>query len=60
MMNYWTAIENSQAELQRDAAELTERFFAEHPAEFGRLIEEWFEDVQHAESPTLHRVLAST
>ena len=54
------AIENSQAELQRDAAELTERFFAERPSEFGRLIKEWFKDAQHAESVSIARELAST
>ena len=53
------AIENSQAELQRDAAELTERFFAERPSEFGRLIKKWFEDARHAESASIARELAS-
>jgi CHAD domain-containing protein len=53
-------IDGSQAELQRDTAELGERFFAERPREFGSLVDAWFEDWQHANSSSVAEALIAT
>jgi CHAD domain-containing protein len=53
-------IDSSQAELQRDTAELGERFFAERPREFGSLVDAWFEDWQHANSSSVAEALVAT
>jgi CHAD domain-containing protein len=53
-------IESSQAELQRDTAELAERFFAERPRKFGSLVDAWFEDWQHANSCSVAEALIAT
>ena len=53
-------IDGSQAELQRDTAELGERFFAERPREFASLVDAWFEDWQHANSSSVAEALIAT
>ena len=53
-------IESTQAELQRDAAELAERFFGERPSEFGSLLEEWFEEWPKAKSSSVAGALITT
>lgn len=53
------AIDSSQEELQRDTAELAERFFAQRPREFGSLISAWFEDWQHANSSSIAEALGA-
>ena len=50
-------IESSQAELERDGLEIAERFFAERPRDFARLIKEWFEDQEHANSTSVTEAL---
>jgi CHAD domain-containing protein len=46
-------IEISQGDLQRGAAELAERFFAERPRDFGARVASWLDDWATANSPSL-------
>lgn len=46
-------IEVSQCDLQRGAADLAERFFAERPRNFGHRIAAWLEDWAKTNSPSL-------
>jgi CHAD domain-containing protein len=52
-------IEASSSDLQRGAADLAERFFAERPRDFGRRISGWLEDWAEAESPSVAEELLS-
>jgi CHAD domain-containing protein len=52
-------IDSTQEELQRDTAELGERFFAERPREFGALVDGWFKDWQHANSSSVAEALSA-
>ena len=52
-------IDSTQEELQRDTAELGERFFADRPREFGALVDAWFEDWQHANSSSVAEALSA-
>lgn len=53
-------IDSTQEELQRDTAELGERFFAERPRDFGALVNGWFVDWQHANSSSVAQALIAT
>jgi CHAD domain-containing protein len=52
-------IEISQGDLQRGAAELAERFFAERPRDFGARVASWLDDWTAANSPSLAEALAT-
>jgi CHAD domain-containing protein len=52
-------IEVSQADLQRGAADLAERFYAERPRDFGDRIAAWLEDWEKAASPSLTEKLVT-
>jgi CHAD domain-containing protein len=52
-------IEVSQGDLQRDAAELAERFFAERPRDFGSRVALWLEDWATASSESLAEELVT-
>ncbi len=52
-------IEVSQGDLQRGAAELAERFFAERPRNFGSRVASWLEDWTTKKSPSLAEELAT-
>ncbi len=46
-------IEVSQCDLQRGAADLAERFFAERPRDFGARVADWLQDWEKTPSPSL-------
>jgi CHAD domain-containing protein len=46
-------IEVSQGDLQRDAAELAEHFFAERPRDFGARVASWLKDWEKETAPSL-------
>ena len=50
-------IEVSQADLQRGAAELAERFFAERPRDFGDRIASWLKDWENNAAPSIPQEL---
>ena len=52
-------IEISQGDLQRGAAELAERFFAERPRDFGARVASWLDDWATANSPSLAEALVT-
>jgi CHAD domain-containing protein len=52
-------IEVSEGDLQRGAAELAERFYAERPRDFGERIATWLEDWERAASPSLAEKLVT-
>ena len=52
-------IEISQSDLQRGAAELAERFFAERPRDFGARVASWLDDWATANSPSLAEALVT-
>jgi CHAD domain-containing protein len=52
-------IEASASDLQRGAADLAERFFAERPRDFGRRMGAWLDDWHNGKSPSLAEKLAS-
>jgi CHAD domain-containing protein len=52
-------IEISQGDLQRGAAELAERFFAERPRDFGSRVASWLDDWATANSPSLAEALVT-
>jgi CHAD domain-containing protein len=52
-------IDSSQRELQRDAVELAEHFFAERPRDFGRRVANWLDDWADAAAPSLAQTLAT-
>ncbi len=52
-------IEVSQEDLQRGAAELAERFFAERPRDFGGRVAAWLDDWATNQSPSLADELAT-
>ena len=52
-------IEVSQTDLQRGAAELGERFFAERPREFGARVASWLDDWADAKSSSVADALVS-
>jgi CHAD domain-containing protein len=52
-------IETSQRELQRDAAELGQHFFAERPRDFGSRLASWLEAWEGRRSPSVAEVLVS-
>jgi CHAD domain-containing protein len=52
-------IEVSQSDLQRGAADLAERFYAERPRDFGGRIAVWLEDWEKATSPSLAEKLVT-
>ena len=51
-------IEVSQGDLQRSAAELAERFFAERPRDFGSRVAPWLDDWAKTSSPSPAEALA--
>jgi CHAD domain-containing protein len=52
-------IEVSQTDLQRDAAELAEHFFAERPRDFGARVTSWLQDWQGKSSHSLEEALVT-
>ena len=52
-------VEVSQADLQRGAAELAERFFAERPRDFGSRMEGWLNDWAKTSSPSIAEALVT-
>src|SRR6266852_129048 len=52
-------IEISQGDLQRGAAELAERFFAERPRDFRACVASWLDDWATANSPSLAEALVT-
>lgn len=52
-------IETSHNELQRDAAELAQHFFAERPRDFGTRVANWLETWTKADSPSLAEALVT-
>jgi CHAD domain-containing protein len=52
-------IEVSQTDLQRDAAELAEHFFAERPRDFGSRVTSWLQDWQGKSSHSLAEALVT-
>jgi hypothetical protein len=46
-------IEASQSDLQRAAAELADRFFAEKPRDFGERVSSWLRDWTKEQSPSV-------
>ena len=52
-------IEVSQTDLQRGAAELAERFFAERPRDFGARVASWLDDWADAKSASVADALVS-
>ncbi len=52
-------IEVSQSDLQRSAADVAERFFAERPRDFGARVACWLDDWATASSPSLAEALVS-
>lgn len=52
-------VEVSQGDLQRGAAELAERFFAERPRDFGSRVAGWLDDWTKADSPSVAEALVT-
>jgi CHAD domain-containing protein len=52
-------VEVSQGDLQRGAAELAERFFAERPRDFGSRMAGWLDDWANATSPSIAEALVT-
>jgi CHAD domain-containing protein len=52
-------IEVSQSDLQRSAADVAERFFAERPRDFGARVASWLDDWATASSPSLAEALVT-
>jgi hypothetical protein len=52
-------IEVSQSDLQRSAADVAERFFAERSRDFGARVASWLDDWATASSPSLAEALVT-
>ncbi len=52
-------IEASQSDLQRGAADLAERFYAERPRDFGARLETWLDEWEAAKSPSVADALVN-
>jgi hypothetical protein len=52
-------IEVSQTDLQRDAAELADHFFAERPRDFGSRVTSWLQDWQGKSSHSVAEALVT-
>lgn len=55
--NLLSGIETSQRDLQRDAAELGQHFFAERPRDFGSRLTTWLKNWESRTSPSLAEAL---
>ena len=50
-------IDTTQSDLQRGAAELADRFFAERPRDFGSRVAGWLDDWKRTGSPAMTKQL---